>query len=286
MKELKILKSITDRSSKSLDKYLNDIAKESLITQDEEVELAKQIKAGDEKALKKLIKANLRFVVSVAKQYQNYGLTLPDLINEGNLGLIESAKRFDETKGFKFISYAVWWIRQSIYRALADNSRTVRVPSNHLSSANKIRNAFQKFEQKYEREPTASELEEILHISKDNIKLTIQSLLRNASLDAPITKDENAQLSDIIPDEDIAQLDVKFRTESLRKELERVMAKLTIREQKILKLFFGLADDEMSIKDISKHLGLSIERVRQIKERAIVRLRRTANSNLLKTYLV
>ncbi|MCK5823128.1 MAG: sigma-70 family RNA polymerase sigma factor [Bacteroidales bacterium] len=285
MRQLKITKSITNRESASLDKYLQEIGKEELISVEEEVELAQRIKKGDRIALEKLTKANLRFVVSVAKQYQNQGLSLPDLINEGNLGLIKSAEKFDETRGFKFISYAVWWIRQSILQALAEQSRIVRLPLNQVGSLNKINKAFSKFEQENERKPSAEEVADSLELSKDKIEDTLRVSGRHISVDAPFVDGEDNSLLDVLENKDSPIADNNLLNESLRKEVDRVLCTLTERERDIIKLFFGIGIPEMTLEEIGDRFGLTRERVRQIKEKAIRRLRHTTRSKLLKTYL-
>ena len=285
MRQLKITKSITNRESASLDKYLQEIGKEDLITVEEEVELAQRIKKGDRIALEKLTKANLRFVVSVAKQYQNQGLSLPDLINEGNLGLIKAAEKFDETRGFKFISYAVWWIRQSILQALAEQSRIVRLPLNQVGSLNKINKAFSKFEQEYERKPSSSELAEQLELPKEKIEDTLRISGRHVSVDAPFQEGEDNSLLDVIENSDSPKADKQLITESLSKEIDRALATLTERERDILRYFFGIGVIEMTLEEIGDRFGLTRERVRQIKEKAIRRLRHTSRSKNLKTFL-
>ncbi len=285
MRQLKITKSITNRESASLDKYLQEIGKEDLITVEEEVELAQRIKKGDRIALEKLTKANLRFVVSVAKQYQNQGLSLPDLINEGNLGLIKAAEKFDETRGFKFISYAVWWIRQSILQALAEQSRIVRLPLNQVGSLNKINKAFSKFEQEYERKPSSSELAESLDLPKEKVEDTLRISGRHVSVDAPFQEGEDNSLLDVIENNDSPKADKQLIKESLSKEIDRALATLTERERDILRYFFGIGVVEMTLEEIGDSFGLTRERVRQIKEKAIRRLRHTSRSKNLKTFL-
>ncbi len=285
MRQLKITKSITNRESASLDKYLQEIGKEELITVEEEVELAQRIKKGDRAALEKLTRANLRFVVSVAKQYQNQGLSLPDLINEGNLGLIKAAEKFDETRGFKFISYAVWWIRQSILQALAEQSRIVRLPLNQVGSLNKINKAFSKFEQENERQPTPEELAEALDLPKEKVADTLRVSGRHVSVDAPFVDGEDNSLLDVLVNNDSPNADSLLINESLSREVDRALATLTERERDIIKLFFGIACQEMTLEEIGEKFGLTRERVRQIKEKAIRRLRHTSRSKLLKTYL-
>lgn len=285
MRQLKITKSITNRESASLDKYLQEIAREGLITIEEEVELAQRIKKGDRLALEKLTKANLRFVVSVAKQYQNQGLTLPDLINEGNLGLIKAAEKFDETRGFKFISYAVWWIRQAILQALAEQSRIVRLPLNQVGSLNKINKAFSRFVQENERTPSPDELAEKLELPKDKVVDTMRVSGRSVSVDAPFAVGEDSSLLDVLANDDSPNADNTLINESLILEVDRSLATLTDREGDILKYFFGIGVSEMTLEEIGENFGLTRERVRQIKEKAIRRLRHTSRSKLLKSYL-
>ena len=285
MRQLKITKSITNRESASLDKYLQEIGKEELITVEEEVELAQRIKKGDQAALEKLTRANLRFVVSVAKQYQNQGLSLPDLINEGNLGLIKAAEKFDETRGFKFISYAVWWIRQSILQALAEQSRIVRLPLNQVGSLNKINKAFSKFEQEHERKPSPEELADSLELPADKVADTLRVSGRHVSVDAPFVDGEDNSLLDVLVNNDSPNADRSLIQESLAKEIHRALATLTEREADIIRLFFGIGCQEMTLEEIGERFGLTRERVRQIKEKAIRRLRHTSRSKLLKTYL-
>ena len=284
MRQLKITKSITNRESASLDKYLQEIGREELISVQEEVELARRIKAGDHKALEKLTKANLRFVVSVAKQYQNQGLSLPDLINEGNLGLIRAAQKFDETRGFKFISYAVWWIRQSILQALAEQSRIVRLPLNQVGSLNKISKELSKFEQENERRPSPEELAERLNIPVDKIADTIKVSGRHISVDAPFVEGEDNSLLDVLTNDDSPRADSKLNQESLSKEVDRALRQLYDREREILKMFFGIGCQEMTLEEIGAKFDLTRERVRQIKEKAIRRLK-AQKSKLLKSYL-
>ncbi|MBR6660553.1 MAG: sigma-70 family RNA polymerase sigma factor [Bacteroidales bacterium] len=285
MRQLKITKSITNRESASLDKYLQEIGREELITVEEEVELAQRIKQGDQEALEKLTRANLRFVVSVAKQYQNQGLSLPDLINEGNLGLIKAAEKFDETRGFKFISYAVWWIRQAILQALAEQSRIVRLPLNQVGALNKINKALQKFEQENERMPSSDELSELLEIPREKIADTLRVSGRHVSVDAPFVDGEDNSLLDVLVNNDSPNADKGLVNESLNKEIERALSTLTERERDIVKYFFGIGCQEMTLEEIGEHFGLTRERVRQIKEKAIRRLRHSARSKLLKGYL-
>jgi|TARA_B100000809_G_scaffold197660_1_gene197314 RNA polymerase primary sigma factor len=287
MRQLKITKSITNRESQSLDKYLQDIGKEELITAEMEVELAKRIKQGDQWALEKLTRANLRFVVSVAKQYQNQGLTLPDLINEGNLGLIKAAQKFDETRGFKFISYAVWWIRQSILQALAEQARIVRLPLNQVGSLNKINKAFSKLEQEYERPPSAEELAEILEVPEDKVKESMKVAGRHVSMDAPLSSSEDGgTLMDVMANADSPNADKQLLAESLQKEIERSLSTLTDKEKEIIRLFFGIGMNHgLTLEEIGTKFNLTRERVRQIKEKAIRRLRHTSRNKLLKAYL-
>ena len=285
MRQLKITKSITNRESASLDKYLQEIGKEDLITVEEEVELAQRIRKGDQKALEKLTRANLRFVVSVAKQYQNQGLSLPDLINEGNLGLIKAAEKFDETRGFKFISYAVWWIRQSILQALAEQSRIVRLPLNQVGSLNKINKAFSRFEQENERRPSPEELADSLDLPAEKVADTLRVSGRHISVDAPFVEGEDNSLLDVLVNDDSPIADRTLINESLSTEVERALSTLTERERDIIKLFFGINTQEMTLEEIGERFGLTRERVRQIKEKAIRRLRHSSRSKLLKTYL-
>jgi len=312
MRQLKITKSITNRESASLDKYLQEIGREDLITVEEEVELAQRIRKGDRVALEKLTRANLRFVVSVAKQYQNQGLSLPDLINEGNLGLIKAAEKFDETRGFKFISYAVWWIRQSILQALAEQSRIVRLPLNQVGSLNKISKAFSKFEQENERRPSPEELageldipvdkiskfeqenerrpspEELageLDIPVDKISDTLKVSGRHISVDAPFVEGEDNSLLDVLVNDDSPMADRSLVNESLAREIDRALSTLTDREKEIIQMFFGIGQQEMTLEEIGDKFGLTRERVRQIKEKAIRRLRQSNRSKLLKSYL-
>ena len=285
MRQLKITKSITNRESASLDKYLQEIGKEDLITVEEEVELAQRIRKGDQRALEKLTRANLRFVVSVAKQYQNQGLSLPDLINEGNLGLIKAAEKFDETRGFKFISYAVWWIRQSILQALAEQSRIVRLPLNQVGSLNKINKAFSRFEQEHERRPSPEELAETLDSPAEKVADTLRVSGRHISVDAPFVEGEDNSLLDVLVNDDSPVADKTLINESLSTEVERALATLTERERDIIRLFFGINCQEMTLEEIGEKFGLTRERVRQIKEKAIRRLRHSSRSKLLKTYL-
>ena len=284
MRQLKITKSITNRESASLDKYLQEIGRKELITVDEEVELAQRIRQGDQVALDKLVSANLRFVVSVAKQYQNQGLSLPDLIDEGNLGLIKAAQKFDETRGFKFISYAVWWIRQSILQALAEQSRIVRLPLNQVGSLNKIGKALSRFEQENERRPSAEELAEQLDIPVDKISDTMKVSGRHVSVDAPFVDGEDNSLLDVLPNDDSPMADSTLNHESLSKEVNRALDQLGARERDILKMFFGIGCQEMTLEEIGAKFDLTRERVRQIKEKAIRKLK-GQKSRLLKDYL-
>ena len=284
MRQLKITKSITNRESASLDKYLQEIGRKDLITVDEEVELAQKIKQGDQAALDKLVSANLRFVVSVAKQYQNQGLSLPDLIDEGNLGLIKAAQKFDETRGFKCISYAVWWIRQSILQALAEQSRIVRLPLNQVGSLNKIGKALQRFEQENERRPSPAELAEQLDVPVEKIADTMKVSGRHVSVDAPFVDGEDNSLLDVLPNEDSPMADSSLTQESLSKEVNRALEQLNPRERDILKMFFGIGCQEMTLEEIGAKFDLTRERVRQIKEKAIRRLK-GQKSKLLKSYL-
>ena len=286
MRQLKITKSITNRESQSLEKYLQEIGKVDLITPEEEVQLAIKIKEGDQKALEKLTKANLRFVVSVAKQYQNQGLSLGDLINEGNLGLIKAAQRFDETRGFKFISYAVWWIRQSILQALAEQSRIVRLPLNRVGSLNKISKTFSELEQKFEREPSPEELAEVLEISTGEVVDTLKISGRHVSMDAPFVQGEENSLLDVLENDSEDKPDTGLINDSLRREVQRALSTLTHREADVVTLYFGLnGEHAMTLEEIGEKFNLTRERVRQIKEKAIRRLRHTSRSKALKTYL-
>ncbi len=286
MRQLKITKSITNRESQSLEKYLQEIGREELITAEEEVRLARKIKEGDQNALDRLTKANLRFVVSVAKQYQNQGLSLPDLINEGNLGLIKAAKRFDETRGFKFISYAVWWIRQSILQALAEQSRIVRLPLNQVGSLNKISKAYSKLEQEFEREPSPEELAKILDIPTEKIADTMRVSGKHVSMDAPFVQGEDNSLIDVLENADSPRADGLLMNESLQKEIDRSLSTLTEREREVIRLFFGIGMPHgLTLEEIGAKFDLTRERVRQIKEKAIRRLKHTSRSRILKTYL-
>ena len=285
MRQLKITRSITNRESQSLDKYLQEIGREPLIDVNEEVELAGRIRNGDSRALEKLVRSNLRFVVSVAKQYQNQGLSLPDLINEGNLGLIKAAEKFDETLGFKFISYAVWWIRQSILQALAEQSRIVRLPLNQVGSLNKINKAFQRFEQEHERKPSAEELAEELDIPVDKIADTLRMSGRHVSMDAPFVEGEDNCLIDVMENEDSPNADRGLINESLSTEISRALATLTQREEQILRKCFGIGVPEQTLEEIGDELNLTRERVRQIKEKAVRKLHTGQRSHILQTYL-
>ena len=286
MRQLKITKQVTNRETASLDKYLQEIGKVELISAEEEVELAQRIKQGDKAALEKLTKANLRFVVSVSKQYQNQGLSLPDLINEGNLGLIKAAQRFDETRGFKFISYAVWWIRQSILQALAEQSRIVRLPLNKIGSINKINKAYAKLEQEYEREPNAEEIAEVLERTEQEVKDSMKNAGRHISMDAPLVQDEDNTMYDVLKSEEAPTPETELLYESLRKEIDRAISTLTPREADVVRLYFGLnGSHPMTLEEIGEKFDLTRERVRQIKEKAIRRLKHTSRSKILKSYL-
>lgn len=286
MRQLKISKQITNRESQSLDKYLQEIGKVDLLTPDEEVDLAKRIREGDQLALEKLTKANLRFVVSVAKQYQNQGLSLGDLINEGNLGLIKAAQRFDETRGFKFISYAVWWIRQSILQALAEQSRIVRLPLNRVGSLNKISKTFSELEQRFEREPSPDELAEVLEVTTAEVVDTMKISGRHVSMDAPFVQGEENSLLDVLENDSEEKPDTELMNDSLRREVQRALSTLTQREADVITLYFGLnGEHAMTLEEIGEKFNLTRERVRQIKEKAIRRLRHTSRSKALKPYL-
>ncbi len=286
MRQLKITKQVTNRETASLDKYLQEIGKVDLITAEEEVELARRIKQGDRVALEKLTKANLRFVVSVSKQYQNQGLSLPDLINEGNLGLIKAAQRFDETRGFKFISYAVWWIRQSILQALAEQSRIVRLPLNKIGSINKINKASARLEQSFEREPNSEEIASELEMTETEVKESMRNAGRHVSMDAPLIQDEDNTMYDVLRNEEGTTPETGLLYESLRKEIDRAIQTLTQREADVVKLYFGLnAGHPMTLEEIGEKFDLTRERVRQIKEKAIRRLKHTSRSKILKSYL-
>ncbi len=285
MRQLKISKSITNRESASLDKYLQEIGHEELLTVEEEVELAQKIRKGDKRALEKLTKANLRFVVSVAKQYQNQGLSLPDLINEGNLGLIKAAQKFDETRGFKFISYAVWWIRQSILQAIAEQSRIIRLPLNQAGNVTKINRELNKFEQEYERKPSVNEMADRIDLPEDKIADAMKANNHHVSMDAPFSEGEDGSLLDVMPNSDAPMADNDLVKESLCKEIERALDLLNDRERKVLTAFFGIGMPEMTLEEIGEKYGLTRERVRQIKEKAIRRLRHSTKNKLLKSYL-
>jgi len=287
MRQLKITKSITNRESQSLEKYLQEIGKVELISPEEEVKLAIRIKQGDQKALDKLTKANLRFVVSVAKQYQNQGLSLPDLINEGNLGLIKAAQRFDETRGFKFISYAVWWIRQSILQALAEQSRIVRLPLNKVGLTNRIQKAYSQLEQEFEREPSAEELAEILELDIEEVSSTLGIAARHVSMDTPLSEGEDNTLIDVLvnPNAEMANANIEHK-ESLKQEIDRSLRTLTERQKEVICFFFGIGvDHPMSLEDIGEKFNLTRERVRQIKDKAITKLRSNSRSKMLRSYL-
>ena len=285
MRQLKIIKSITNRESASLEKYLQEIGKEELLTVEEEVELAQQIRKGDRKALERLTKANLRFVVSVAKQYQNQGLTLPDLINEGNVGLIKAAEKFDETRGFKFISYAVWWIRQSILQAIAEQSRIVRLPLNQVGSVNKINKALNKFEQENERRPSVEEIAASTDIPEDKVDDALKANSRHVSVDAPFSDDDGGSMLDIMTDTNAPSVDKELLMESLREELRKVLGTLKERERLVIKDYYGIDTEEKTLEEIGSRYGLTRERVRQIREKAIRKLRNNSNSSVLKTFL-
>lgn len=285
MRQLKISKSITNRESASLDKYLQEIGHEELLSVDEEVELAQKIRKGDRRALERLTRANLRFVVSVAKQYQNQGLSLPDLINEGNVGLIKAAEKFDETRGFKFISYAVWWIRQSILQAIAEQSRIVRLPLNQVGNVNKINRELNKFEQEHERRPSVDEIADRIDLPEDKIEEAMKVNNRHVSMDAPFVDGEDNSLLDVLADNDMPMADKALVQESLRKEIDRAIELLNDREQKVVRAFFGIGSPEMTLEEIGEKYNLTRERVRQIKEKAIRRLRYNTKNKLLKTYL-
>jgi RNA polymerase primary sigma factor len=286
MRQLKITKQVTNRETASLDKYLQEIGKVDLITAEEEVALAQKIRAGDQFALEKLTKANLRFVVSVSKQYQNQGLSLPDLINEGNLGLIKAAQRFDETRGFKFISYAVWWIRQSILQALAEQSRIVRLPLNKIGAINKINKAFSQLEQTYEREPNPDEIADLLEISEGEVKESLRNSGRHVSMDAPIVQGEETNMYDVLRNDDGITPETGLLYDSLRKEIDRAISTLTPRESDVIRYYFGLnGEHALTLEEIGEKFDLTRERVRQIKEKAIRRLKHTSRSKILKTYL-
>ena len=285
MRQLKITKSITNRESESLEKYLQEIGREELLSTDEEVELAQRIRKGDRKALDKLTKANLRFVVSVAKQYQNQGLSLPDLINEGNLGLIKAAEKFDETRGFKFISYAVWWIRQSILQAIAEQSRIVRLPLNQVGSVNKINRILSKFEQENERRPSVEEISEQIDLPEDKVGEAMLANTRHVSVDAPFVDGEDNSLLDVLVNDDAPMADRQLVAESLRSEISNVLKTLNERERCVIRAFYGIGEPEMTLEEIGNKYGLTRERVRQIKEKAIRRLRNNTKNEMLKSYL-
>ena len=285
MRQLKITKSITNRESEALEKYLSEIGKEELLSADEEVELAQRIRKGDKKALEKLTKSNLRFVVSVAKQYQNQGLSLPDLINEGNVGLIKAAEKYDETRGFKFISYAVWWIRQSILQAIAEQSRIVRLPLNQLGSMNKINRMLTKFEQENERRPSVDEISEVIDIPEEKVDEAINVSGRQVSVDAPFVDGEDNSLLDVLVNNDAPMADKQLVIESLQAEIMDALKMLTIRERNIITAFYGIGQPEMTLEEIGVKFGLTRERVRQIKEKAIRRLRGNTKNKILKAYL-
>jgi RNA polymerase primary sigma factor len=286
MRQLKITKQVTNRDTPSLDKYLQEIGKVELITPEDEVILARRIKSGDKDALAKLVKANLRFVVSVAKQYQNQGMSLPDLINEGNLGLMKAAQRFDETRGFKFISYAVWWIRQAILQSLAEQARIVRLPVNKIGSINRINRAFSRLEQEYEREPSSQEIADMLEMAPDEVKEALKTNGRTVSMDAPISPEEDNTMYDVLQSSDTPSPDRNLINESLAYEIERALSTLSPRESKVLKLYFGInMKHPFTLEEIGEELGLTRERVRQIKEKAIKRIQYTTRCRILKTYL-
>lgn len=285
MRQLKISKSITNRETASLDKYLQEIGHECLLTTDEEVELAQKIRKGDRRALEKLTRANLRFVVSVAKQYQNQGLSLPDLINEGNLGLIKAAQKFDETRGFKFISYAVWWIRQSILQAIAEQSRIVKLPLNQVGNLNKVNRELNKFEQENERKPSVDEIADRLDLPEDKIAIVMKVNTRHVSMDAPFSDGEDGSLLDVLPNGNAPMADGGLVMQSLREEIERALDLLNDREKKVTRAFFGIGMPEMTLEEIGDKYNLTRERVRQIKEKAIRRLRHSTKNKLLKSYL-
>ena len=288
MRQLKITKQVTNRETASLDKYLLEIGREEMITAEQEVELAIKIKQGDQRALEKLTKANLRFVVSVSKQYQNQGLTLPDLINEGNMGLIKAAQRFDETRGFKFISYAVWWIRQSILQALAEQARIVRLPLNKIGTINKINRAYSELEQRFERPPSADEMADFLELSVDDIRQSMANNGRHVSMDAPLSDgtENSSSMYDVLPNTFMSSPENELVVDSLRKDIERSLSTLTLREGEVVRLYYGLnGRHPHTLEEIGKHFELTRERVRQIKEKAIRRLKHTSRSRMLKSYL-
>ena len=286
MRQLKITKQVTNRDTPSLDKYLQEIGKVDLISPEDEVFLARRIKSGDADALKKLVKANLRFVVSVAKQYQNQGMSLPDLINEGNLGLMKAAQRFDETRGFKFISYAVWWIRQAILQSLAEQARIVRLPVNKIGSMNRINRAFARLEQEYEREPSSQEIADMLEMIPEDVKESLKTNGRTVSMDAPLSSEEDNTMYDVLQSDDTPSPDKNLINESLAYEIERALSTLSSRESKVLKLYFGLGmKHPFTLEEIGEELNLTRERVRQVKEKAIKRIQFTTRCRILKTYL-
>ncbi len=285
MRQLKISKSITSRESHALDRYLTEIGREDLLSLDDEIELSQRIRKGDKEALDRLVRANLRFVVSVAKQYQNQGLPLPDLITEGNIGLIKAAEKFDETRGFKFISYAVWWIRQTILQALAEQSRIVRLPLNQVSAVSRMKKVIQQFEQEFERKPSAQELAELTDVAEDKIHDALRSDGRHVSVDAPFQEGEDNSLLDVMTNPDMPGTDNRMMGESLKLEIDRVLASLKEREQLVIRMSFGIGEREMTLDEIGDKLGLTRERVRQIKEKAIKQLRDSGMSRQLKTYL-
>jgi RNA polymerase primary sigma factor len=286
MRQLKITKQVTNRDTPSLDKYLQEIGKVELISPEDEVQLARRIKSGDHEALSKLVKANLRFVVSVAKQYQNQGMSLPDLINEGNLGLMKAAQRFDETRGFKFISYAVWWIRQAILQALAEQARIVRLPVNKIGSINRINRAFARLEQEFEREPSSAEIADMLEMAPEEVKDALKTNGRTVSMDAPLSSEEDNNMYDVMQSADTPSPDKNLINESLAYEIERALSTLSPREAKVLKLYFGInMKHPFTLEEIGEELGLTRERVRQIKEKAIKRIQYTTRCRILKTYL-
>jgi len=286
MRQLKITKQVTNRDTPSLDKYLQEIGKVELITPEDEVVLARRIRNGDSDALAKLVKANLRFVVSVAKQYQNQGMSLPDLINEGNLGLMKAAQRFDETRGFKFISYAVWWIRQAILQSLAEQARIVRLPVNKIGSINRINRAFARLEQEFEREPTSQEIADMLEMASEEVKEALKTNGRTISMDAPISSEEDNNMYDVLQASDTPSPDKNLINESLAYEIERALSTLSPRESKVLKLYFGISmKHPFTLEEIGEELGLTRERVRQIKEKAIKRIQFTTRCRILKSYL-
>ena len=287
MRQLKIIKQVTNREDASLDKYLQEIGREEMISAEEEVQLAVKIRNGDQAALEKLTRANLRFVISVSKQYQNQGLTLPDLINEGNMGLIKAASRFDETRGFKFISYAVWWIRQAILQALAEQSRIVRLPLNKIGTINKINRAYSELEQKFERPPSAEELGEFLDVSPEEVRKSLTNSARHVSMDAPLSDSEDSSsMYDVLQNDDINNPEQGLVKESLRKDIERSLSTLTMREGEVVRLFYGLNGKyPLTLEEIGEKFDLTRERVRQIKEKAIRRLKHTSRSKMLKSYM-